>query len=391
MAVSKKTLQYAKFGLTAGRKKNGINLWRCFFNGIGKNSGTECMFYIELELLNPNISTADPLLGFKPRVTITEDDLQYALAGTEAAQNLQAENIVQPSYYAVRVGKLSENGKQICAYHSSKDVKYSQKPFSIKVGNKLFSENKMTGFIKISEEEIRKHPEYMCEKGFVSWNLTYDIQKDFSEGYKNRSEKWFPCGLQTKFSGVLNFDGEEFIVEPKKSYGYMDRYYGKTMPEVWFHISSANLTSNISGKMLFDSAFAVQGSFENRVSFLGSFEGADIIFNANSSKRQFTTVWNCVQTPENEDASENKLHWSLSINSKMWVIDVDLFCTINELFNRTIELPDGHRKVLNVVQGGTGVGEIKLFKRIKNSLEQIEYAKIAKAVCEFGHAEEGEI
>ena len=36
---------------------------------------TEQKFFLELEYLNPTLSTAEPLLGFKPRVAITEDDL----------------------------------------------------------------------------------------------------------------------------------------------------------------------------------------------------------------------------------------------------------------------------------------------------------------------------
>ena len=46
---------------------------------------------------------------------------------------------------------------------------------------------------------------------------------------------------------------------------------------------------------------------------------------------------------------------------------------------------------MDIVYGGTGTGEIKLFRRRRKTLEQIEYANITKAVCEFGHTEEGEI
>ena len=124
---------------------------------------------------------------------------------------------------------------------------------------------------------------------------------------------------------------------------------------------------------------------------MGVFEGSEIMFCANSRKRSYSTVWNCSQTPESDTKSENRLHWSVSINNKNWVIDVDLYCRIDELYDRKLELPEGERRILNVIQGGTGVGEIKLFKRVKKTLEQIEYAKITKAVCEFGHIEPGEI
>ena len=391
MAASNKAIKLNRYNLNGNKKKTGINLWRCFFNGVEKTSGAESMFFIEVELLNPQLSPDEPLLGFKPRITIKEDDLQYALAGTSSAQNIKSENIVQPSYVVLRAGKMGMSPKQVCSYYSLKELKLTMKPFSLLIGNKLFTDDKLSGFINIQEAEHKKHPEYLCDSGYVTWNLNYEIIKDFCDGYQNKTDKWFPYGIKTSFTGSINFDGEEYLVEPRKCYGYMDRYWGKTYPEEWFHISSSSLSSIISGKNLFDSSFSIQGNFENKVSFMGVFEGSEIMFCANSRKRSYSTVWNCSQTPESDTKSENRLHWSVSINNKNWVIDVDLYCRIDELYDRKLELPEGERRILNVIQGGTGVGEIKLFKRVKKTLEQIEYAKITKAVCEFGHIEPGEI
>ncbi len=391
MAATKKSLKNSRYGLSGASRKLGVNFWRCFFTAYEKNSATEQKFFLELEYLNPTLSTAEPLLGFKPRVTITEDDLQYALAGTTSASELKSENIVQPSYIVVRFGKLGADPKQFCAYHSIKGMRFSNKPFTIQMDNKLFSEDQLSGFIIITGEDFQKHPGYLCARGYASWNLKYEIIRDMSEGYKNKTDRWFPFGIKTNFSGMISFDGAEYIVDPRKCNGYMDRYWGKTFPYDWFHISSASLTSIISGRVLFDSFFSIQGLFDNRLSFIGSFEGADILFPANMNKRQYNCVWDCVQAPENEDPDENKLHWSVSINSKIWVIDIDVYCRVRDLYNKNIELPEGKRKILSLVQGATGTGEIKLFKKIRNTLEQIEYANITKAVCEFGHEEDGEL
>lgn len=388
MAVSKSSIKKARFGYTNFKKNMNLNKWRFFFNGVERISGSETKFFIELEILNPWISPSEVLLGFKPRINISADDLQYALAGTKAAENLVSEQIVQPSYVVVRIGMIGNSPKQLCAYHSQEEVVCTSKPFSIQVANKVFTDNKLSGFINISDEEKQKHPEFFSESGFAKWDLTYEIQKDFSSGYDSKTQVWFPFGIKTVVSGVVSFDGSDYIIDSRKGFGYTERYWSKAYPEKWFHISSTNLSSLISGKTLFDSSFAVQGNFEDRISFISDFEGSDIVFTADSSKRRYSTVFDCIQTPESEETDENKLHWSVSINSKLWVIDIDLFCRITDLYNRTLEAPEGNRKVMNVVQSGTGIGEIKLFKRVRNDLEQIEYAKITKAVCEFGHTEE---
>ena len=128
MAVSKKSIKYGRYGLSGNSKKTGVNLWRCFFSAQEKYSASEQMFFLELEFLNPALSPAEPLLGFKPRITITEDDLQYALAGTNSAKELKSENIVQPSYVVVRFGKLGAEPSQLCSYHSTKFIRFSNNP-----------------------------------------------------------------------------------------------------------------------------------------------------------------------------------------------------------------------------------------------------------------------
>ena len=60
------------------------------------------------------------------------------------------------------------------------------------------------------------------------------------------------------------------------------------------------------------------------------------------------------------------------------------------MYVRSIEVPEGKRKVLKMLSGGTGSGEIRLYKRIRKNLELIEQAHIAGCVCEYGQLEEPE-
>ncbi len=390
MGASKKNQKSSKFGFNGPRKRFGINYWRFYFKGSSKDSGTEAIFFVELEMLNPWLYPNEPQLGFKPRVQIKEDDLQYALSGTSSAYELESEKIIQPSYVAVRVGRLDNTPKQICSYFPVKVVKFENKPFAIQVGSNIFGEEEINGFVSLSEEENQKHPEYFSNSGNVNWNLKYEIVKDYFDGFENSTDKWFPSGIKTEFSGVINFDGEDFIVEPKKSAGYIDRYIGKSFPQPWFHISSSNLQSLISGKTLFNSNFVIQGLFENKLSFIGNFEGFDIEFFADGPKKQYSTVWDCTESPQPDENGDKTLHWSISITSKIWIIDIDVTCRIKALYDRKFECPEGKRRVLSVIQSATGIGEIKLYKKIKNDLEQIEYARITDAICEFGNIEEQE-
>lgn len=391
MSISNKSLKLYKYGFTKQKKKAGVNYWRFFLNAMEQTSAIEQMFYIEFEMLNPSVSPEEVQLGFKPRITLTADDLQYALAGTKSAQTLETEMLVQPSYCCVRIGTLGENAKTLCSYDSIKKIEINTKPFEIVTNNCFFSINKLTGSIGVDKKTATDHPELFTDAGSASWNISYDIIKDCPKGYSVSGTRWFPMGYQTKMTGKIKFNGLEYIINPKNSYAYTDRYWGKSLPEPWLHISASDLISKITGKPLFDSAFAIQGTFDGSVSFIGSFEGFDIQYISNSNGRGNSVVWDCSQMPDEEDIQNNKLHWSVSINYKNWIVDIDVYSKIKDLCNRTLELPEGDRNILSMLSGGNGVGEIKLYKKNKKTIEQIEHAELRKVVCEFGHKETSEL
>jgi hypothetical protein len=323
-------------------------------------------------------------------VKISEADLQFVLAGSNSAKALETESIIQPSYCSFRVGMVGSESKQICEYHGLKNCSIKINPFEIQIGNSLFTENKLSGSVELSEQEVKEHPEYLCNSGKAEWNIEYSLETMFMEGFKSRKVMWFPCGCLAKFSGNIDFDDVNYLIDAKRSYGYCDRYIGTSFPEKWFHVSSSNLTSNISGKLLFGSSFSVQGVFNDKISFLGTFEGEPLVFTADMSKSKYSCVWDCTQSPDGSEF-ESKLHWSVSVHNKIYVIDIDVYCDLKELFNRKLELPQGQRKIMDLIEGFSGTGEIKLYKKNKKTLEQLEFAKIEKAVCEFGEVEEGEV
>lgn len=387
MGVSKKGLSNTRYMLSGGLKKNGIITWRYVFNAIEAGNGNEKSFFLELEMLNPHLSPSETVLGFKQRNAINAEDLQYALAGTASAKELKSENLLQPSFVTVRFGALGQKGRHVAAYAPLSEIKLRTKPFEAEIGTCTFSENHLSGFISITQKELLSNPELMCQEGYGEWNLDFEILQEFEEGYKGKTDFWAPIGCRTNFSGTVSWCGTEYIVNPITSFGYFDKIWGKTVPNPWFHISASSLQSLISGRTMFDSSFAIHGIYDNKASMLLNFEGEKLIFNAEENKKNAEFLWDCQEVSQND---YNELHWSVSIHTKQWVVDVDVFCPITELCNKIIELPEGKRKTLSLVSSSSGTGEIKLYKVLKNTLEQIEYLRIAKAFCEFGQTEEAE-
>ena len=387
MCALNKSNGLMKFQLKGSLKKSGIEFSRFVFNGIEKITGLEKTFFIEIALVNPYISPAEPVLGFKPRVNVSAEDLQNVLAGTVSAQKIKSEALVIPSYTVIRAGLLGSGAKQLCTYTSIKNLSISQKSFDIQADRFHFSYEQLSGQIECSPAELYEHPEFLCDTGNISWNLHYEKQFFFTKGYKSQQFNWTVPGARTLFSGNITVDGKEFSVIPKKSFGYAEHFWGKSLPDSWLHISSSNLTSLISGKLLQNSCFAIQGAFNGRISVLAFFEGKLLMISADSPKRSYQALWDISQTPDKEN--KEKLHWSVSASNRSYVIDVDMFCSAEELFVRSWEIPEGNRKVLKNLSGATG-GEIRLYRKIRDSLELIEHAHIATALSEFGQPEASE-
>ncbi len=385
MDESKRKLSYNKLGFRRPALKTGFNCWRFFFVGKNMSTGNERSFFIEYEILNPGLAAAVPVLGFKTGAAVNPSDLQAALAGAETAA-ASAES-VRPSYCVTRIGMMGPGARQLCSYSSPKSIKAGFRPFEISDGGIRFSTDSISGSIDITENDVLEHPECLCDSGSAAWNLKYEIAGGSSEGYRKRAAVWIPMGIRTEFSGSVSFNGGEYVVTPRTSFGYVSRYSSRTVTDPWFHLSSSHLTSIISGKQLFGSAFAVHGNFDGRLSLVSMVDGESIKFTADSSRRLYSAVWNCVQVPSASSDDVDRLHWSVSINSRHWIVDVDVFCSLKDLSARKLELPEGGQKVMSMVQSGTGTGEIKMFRRRGKNLEQIEYARVSKVFCEFGHSE----
>ncbi len=57
---------------------------------------------------------------------------------------------------------------------------------------------------------------------------------------------------------------------------------------------------------------------------------------------------------------------------------------------KNYELLEGGRALIEICSGGTGFGEIKIFKKIRKNLELLEHATIFDVICDFGSVDSAE-
>ena len=377
--------------LKGSLKKNGFDRWRFITNAVSLTSGLEKTFFIEFYILNPLVSPDECVLGFKNRFAKTAEDLQYALAGTESAENAASQKFVVPSFTMVRAGYFGSGGKQLSSYFPNGQIEFGKNEFVIRSGKNsekecVFAGDYSFGKIKVSPVELSNHPEYLCSSGEIAWNLKFEKKFSFKPDSTGKISHWTVIGGKCDCEGKIFADGEEFCVTQIKSCAYFDKNWGHDFANPFIHLNSSNLTSQITGKTLLNSCFAVQGEYNGTLSILASIEGKNITFYTSQKKKQKVTYECSEMNSDDGDDSIPTLHWSVSANSKKIVVDIDIFCRTDEMFLRDYESPCGERKLMRVL-AGSGNGELRIYKGSKKNLELLEHITVAGCTCEYGNIE----
>lgn len=373
MRSSKFNLRKNKAWLSGSQKKKGYIWWWHNFTGYNSITGEPKSFFIEYFIINPDKSPNNIIYG-----------QLYD----------QKKKKFMPSYVMVKAGAWGRNAKQIHNFFPTNELRYSKKKLDLRVGNHVLTENGACGSVRLESSEVRMHPEYMSDSGSMEWNLKIEKSCPYNVGYGtswlfrklNAFEMyWHAQGVKTKYSGTVILDGVTYIVNPETSFGYADKNWGRDFASPWVWLSSCNLVSEISGKHLVNTCFDVGGgspkvfgiTLKNRLLAMFTYEG--IIYDFNFSK-----FWKKTQVRYSIKEGETELHWIVSASSKKYLLDIDIFCNKNEMLFVNYEAPNGLKLHNQLWNGGTGHGELKLFKKKGRELELIEHASVKNAGCEYG-------
>ena len=334
--------------------KKGYDWWWHSLTAEHAKTGEKKPFYIEFFTCNPAHAEKDPVIVWHDEV---------------ARQSGK-----RPSYLMVNVGFWGKEHGQLHRFFSLRDVAlHAFPPFSIKAEDCYLDETRTCGSVKITPEEAAAHPEWMCDAGEMTWDLTIQKQIAFHVGYGaskffrtiNAFEMfWHAEGIKTIYGGKITLNGEEYIVRPETCNGYADKNWGGDFTSPWVWLSSNNLTSRITGKKLTNSAFEIGGG-RPKIYFLalnrkllGSFyyEGKDYEFN-------FAKFWTGSGTKFACRETEDEIQWHVTQTTFTAKLDTYIRCKKEEMLNINYEAPNGTKRHNRLWNGGTGTGILKLYER----------------------------
>ena len=359
--------------------RHGYDWWWHSFTAEDAETGEEKPFFIEFFVCNPALGEDVPVLGQLPE---------------------NQKNGKYPSYLMVKAGCWGKDHCQLHRFFAWKDVRVQKgAPYEIQADDCFASETVLKGSISISRSEAEEHPEWMCDAGEMTWNLTIDKQIAFNVGYgasrplreaEAFAMYWHAEGMKSAFAGEICLNGKKYIVIPEKSYGYADKNWGRDFTSPWVWLSSNCLISRITGKKLENSVFDIGGGrpkiyfvpLDRRLLGVFWYEGKEYDFN-------FSHVWLHVKTDFSFEEHEDIVLWKVRQENKFAVMETEVTCRKEDMLFVNYEAPDGSRKHRRLFNGGNGTGLIRLYEKIEDRQYLIDEIEASHIGCEYGeYAEE---
>ena len=352
----------------------GYDWWWHSFTAQDAETGEDKPFFVEFFLCNPALAEDEPVFGQLP--------------GNRSAGK-------KPSYLMVKAGTWGHDHCQLHRFFAWKNVElHGKAPYSVQADDCMAGEEILKGSIRISEEDAKAHPEWMCDFGEMSWDLTIDKQIAFNVGYgaskplrdaEAFAMYWHAEGMKSAYSGTVTFNGRKFNVTPESSYGYADKNWGRDFTSPWVWLSSNHLFSKKTGELLENSVFDIGGGrpkiyfvpLDRRLLGVFYYEGKEYDFN-------FSKLHLMVKTDYSFEETDDTVIWHVRQENIHAVMETEVACRKEEMLFVNYEAPDGSKKHNRLWNGGNGYGTVKLYDKDGDRLILVDEIDATHIGCEYG-------
>ena len=352
----------------------GYDWWWHSFTARDPATGEEKPFFIEFFLCNPALAEDAPVLGQLP-------------ANRAAGK--------RPSYLMVKAGCWGEDHCQLHRFFAWKDVRLrADAPYEVEAADCLASETALRGSVDISPEDAATHPEWMCDAGYLRWDLAVDKQIAFNVGYgasrplrdaEAFAMYWHAEGMKTAYSGWIEHNGRRWVVDPETCFGYADKNWGRDFTSPWVWLASSCLTSRRTGRRLMNSAFDIGGGrpkvyfvpLDRRLLGALCYEGREYDFN-------FSHVWLKVRTEFSFEEGEDEVAWHVRQENLHAAMETHITCRKADMLLVNYEAPDGSKRHNRLWNGGNGRGTVRLYDRARDGWTLVDELDATHVGCEYG-------
>ncbi|WP_392486481.1 hypothetical protein ACER0A_006200 [Haloimpatiens sp. FM7315] len=202
-----KTINKLKWKLEFSKYK----YWWHFFVGINSKTGEKKSFFIQYYAVNPKESSLNP-------------------------------KFTEPSYAMVRAGTWGEDKAQVSNFYGGdyfNVLDYKEK--EIAIGHCIVCDNYLKGDVYLGSNSSKMHKEFMCQSGSFNWNLKKESRYANSLLNNHLNVALKIDEFDTKYSGYIKYNEEEYKVIPEECSGYEYKIYANASFDFWNKVTCLNL------------------------------------------------------------------------------------------------------------------------------------------------------
>lgn len=339
--------------MTGRLGKDGYDRWCHSFAGKNKDTGKKKRFYVEYCIINPELGGKTPIMGEK--------------------------QFQRPAYLQVKAGVWGKGGFQISRYYGIEEMEVAPTFLKITAGECFLSENNIWG--RIQQEHTMQWSLKMHKK--MAFNVGYSTSKPIRE-INPFDMYWHAEGMRTSFEGIVTVDDEVYEVMPEECCGYADKKWGRDYTCPWFWLHGSEMKSQKTGEVLKNSAFAIGGGNPVVLGMpLWSKPFADIYYEGESHEINYSALWTGARMRYSCGMRNGKVLWHMKAVSRKVAMEVKVVCKEEELQEIDYQTPDGTKNRNLMVGGGTGMGEILLYRRNGRRYILVDKLFIKGVGCEY--------
>lgn len=333
--------------------KCGYDRWWHSFTGIGRESGKKRVFFVEYCIMNPELGGKEPVMG----------DKQFQ----------------RPAYLMVKAGCWGRQAIQEECYYGIEEMEVAGTFLKLTAGDCFLSENNIWGRIQGGHT--------------LRWSLQVNKRVAFHVGYSTSKPVreinpfdmyWHAEGMRTNYEGTFFVDGETYLVMPETCHGYADKKWGRDYTSPWFWLYGSQLKSTKTGQELKNSAFAVGGGSPVVMGIpLWSKPFADIYYEGGSHEINYSAPWTFARMKYSCIQSGGKVKWHVKAMNLATAMEIKVSCNEDDMLEMKYQTPTGEWNPDKMVNGGTGRGEILLYRREFRRYILIDRLLVKGAGCEY--------
>lgn len=338
------------FMLHGALAKQGFDVWRHCIHGVSETTGKERTFILDFGGINPQLREEEPV---------------FAKDGT------------RPSYFAVMACICGEEGSVLTRYFPWDRVSTDTAlDVLVSASDCFLSETRTMGRIEVSAEDVEKNPTVHPEAGKLIWDLKIKKPIALNLGYSTSGPLrdteimdayWHTEGLISEYDGVIEWNGEKYLVKPETSYGYADKVWGKNAGPRWEYISCCDLTSKKNGKLK-NSAFSFGIGTQINVGPINTKEAlaGGIYLDGETYEYNFSKMWMLTRSRTAEKRNGKKCVFAIAEETPLSRMKLKVTCDRNQMRELRMETTAGDLRRMLV--GGDGQAEL-IIERKKVSLK----------------------